>query len=762
MIKTVKSGFDDILDKFTSDRLADFGKHKKRKNESLALKAEESLPVPLNQEVLIPQASQEQESSPSIKPHRIAKRHNLKDLVKVVEIEQEGTEVHHHDTQAKGFNLEAFKQKNLGLNHALKKRLFEQKFVDIEIDRINTLLEKLDNEKKVTEVTDITSTDRLGVKKNTHKKSKSTRGEILQDWRGLLEEEDFKWVYNNEPELIEKDTDIDEALLTNIINSGEPDLENVRNRARYLRSLKGFNKGDKKAFVFFKEGIGNTKPGEFSYNDQKLRDRMVKRAIKKGKYLGKFSSSIRESSIDLKKSKFTTNNIQDLKSKNSNTSFTDLVENSEKNQFRNLVRHDSQLNNSHSDDSVRQLSQKNNLSKSLKTKEKLKELEEAAIAKKNQKNSQLLSAKLRGSSFGNNFFNKIVKTAKNIYYNNQAVSSIKNVKSGNYSDLPFADEMQQRIRGAEKLIMEKAEKAKNKIDSNLKLKAKKIPETETRIIPKLFIRKETKILNPKVIEEIEEDKLDTEFATSQGGIESTATNSQPYLNFKINRRSYHQTSISGSRWGQSGKPNPEITPKENSYQPTNTASYFRNTTFPSSRQMNPLSPLAKRDQQKEIMRVTFSTAIGDQFERPKEIDHFRPNKTSSDRLYTTRKYSSSSRITTSKGISEVKEAKAEVNNFIKDAAQYQEFSKQLSQNLVKYSKSYITKNFKPDLNYLQIFKDYMTEPESKEVMEKAHKIYLMAPPKTRKQILRNCTTTLKQNPGLIKRFGSQRSLKYIY
>ena len=78
-----------------------------------------------------------------------------------------------------------------------------------------------------------------------------------------------------------------------------------------------------------------------------------------------------------------------------------------------------------------------------------------------------------------------------------------------------------------------------------------------------------------------------------------------------------------------------------------------------------------------------------------------------------------------------------------------------------YVKDFSKRNFEKEVVYEDIFRDYFTVPESKEVMEKAHKIYLMSNPSTRKRILSKSSRTLKQNPGTFA-MNKHRQVDYKY
>ena len=701
-------------------------------------------------------------SSPSIKPARLTKLHNLKDLVKVVEYEHEEAEHNQEGSSAKGFSLSSFQHRNLGLTQAVKKRLYEHKYVDQELDRLHTLLEKAEEHKageSPSKWLDTKFDGKIDQRAKQSVKHQPGKDVLEIDW-SKIEDDAARYQERGWPTLVYTHIEQDNKLLEDCENSTRPRAQLIRDRARYLTKACKFKKTSRAA-IFFKDGVTNIVKEEFQYNEQKLREKLVKKAIKSGRHVGAHSLSIKNKQADQIYSKvLNKSSAQEIASSSNfkmNTK-AEFSENQEADWNENEIPVEGNENDLNiSDESIKQELTAKQLAQA-KMMEQYKQIEEAAMNKKPK--GMLLQSMLGGSTFNEGVYEKVIKTAKNIYFNNQAVSNIKNVKSGNYNDLPFAEEMKNRIMGQEKIVLQKAEQAAKQISTNLKDSKSKKTQAEGRdakILNKLPHSDTVSLRNRD--NTIDNHRMETE--TTQPGLSTTGMNSNPnFFQIKTDSRSFNHTSYSTSQWLNSRR---QMLIDNATNQAEFKKSSFKHRRGGSNRIIKTDSK-GRHKKQDDCQRVTFTSNIHDAIAKVLSNKEYQPNITGSSDAYSNRRMSNiSNKKTEIKDILDDKrQCKSDHNFLIKDANMYQEFNKKLNKNCIKYFKGYQERNFKPSLDYFEIFRDYCTEPESKEVMEKAHKIYLMAPPKVRKQILRNCNTTLKQNPGFLKLFDRHASLQYVY
>ena len=291
---------------------------------------------------------------------------------------------------------------------------------------------------------------------------------------------------------------------------------------------------------------------------------------------------------------------------------------------------------------------------SMKNKDKLKgkisEIKDMIMKKNMLKDASLLSKKIQNNKSDNNLIEKMVKTAKNIYYNNQSVLNIRNVKNNKFEYLPFANEMITKMNHSERLVLDQAEKTRIKLDNN---------------------NKDTKI------------------------------------KYKDQRPA------------------------------TRVNNYIKNNIMMNTLTSTTSTPLSNR---------LFTNTYRSHRSVPFNMYHPHSYRTVNDH---TDQYG------------DRHEYGSKLNEFIHDIDQLHKFNKVVDRDYFEYAKHYKERNFIKDIDYEDIFRDHLTQIEDKQIMEKAHKIYLMCNPAMRKNILRKSSRTLKHNAGTLT-MNRSKQVDYIY
>lgn len=795
---------------------------------------------------------------------------NLKIVVKAIEEKEKNIE----DSASKQFNIVDFASKSLGLKTSQKKRIFSKKYIDQEYNRIHDILD--DRYTPSQHTRRFSNRERTSPQKFSSKPGQTYQPEpeinLLTKWREEENDPKYDQFFDGDGKpLFTRKPIVDKKMVKEMFKINRSNSHDVRERAWFLVSNNNFEKKGKSTerskFYNVDDEAQKEIPELFSYDDIILKHQLVNEQIKKGRKLGAFSMSYKGQVSPGDK----TGNKKAL-GKTTHFTFSSALQQSNNKLVGNDVI-------AEEDEGEQKEGNQNGIGMSLpllsptgdmrfKLKKKVKDLMMIqkltdAMQPKKSPDKNLLAKKL-GDTKNDQFFEKIIKTAKNIYYNNQAVNSIRNVKGGNYDELPFAEQMKTKFKESELKVLVQAEKTSKKIDINLKkiartnLMKKKIqenapdsprgmksPRSKSPVSGRFSNEGSPKRINKFTPGENSSPKLDFlstkerfENEGSQSDTNNKFTRNMPRgdkmnLNLPINIaeefKVAHPETKSTSTFDIFRNTAPIIEPKgsfegvksmkilesgknkigssahgqsfsrTNKIASQNATSNSREPTFartqPNFRPMiqttgneftlKPTSVFDLQKRSRSDIRQGLKISLT---ARHTETNFFPANKASlhepsssgkplSSRAsinpaglhpknstggISTRKFSRASGNlsinTPSKMYAHEKdplvqkrdenelEKKAVVSkmaSFVRDCGTVSHFNRTLNNDFLNYTKHYSQRNFQRDFAYEDIFREYATEPESKEVMEKAHKIYLMAAPGTRKKILRKSTKSVK-------------------
>lgn len=707
------------------------------------------------------------------KPQESAiKRTNLQKLIQAAQtIDQQNEE--EKEAQKGKFNVKSFTEKNMGLVQAQKKRLYDSKVINKIYNQIQKAIPSSSSSRKTSHSDDFFDPRR-------EQDKAMARGEILK-----LKEK--KETDPRNPLLLYQPEKPDEEILQEIIEASDVERQSVKNRASFLISSQ-----KKKSNFKFKDALSireKEKIEKYEYSDELLRNKLIRNTEKKGRRIGAFSMSLRSTKQVFSPKQ----SIYGLQPQHTGSARLMVEKGPNPSSFR---LRSSTINPTPSslapNSDGKELTGSKKLSAKVREMMAMKKITDAItmeVSKKPEKNRKLLEKKLGFASKDNNDLkDKMVKTAKAIYYNNQSVNSIKQIKSGNYEELPFVDEVKLKIKEAEKELLLKAQETSKRLDRTLKnaqavdkvLRAKRKKRTDEDLKRLYGIKPQgtNGPMDPK-------DGLDLSASPNREKNLSPSTQ-KPALSsaFKFCRTNSIQNSgptLKGNSQGEENSspnllsvrsktsplklrlkslapiqlgrepgtpldlalplPSPEHSPLK--------ASTGRGTKGFTIRRMTTMN-MEEEGKDLEQMGVNSSRHLGLSrtatvcFNLPaQEAPINSPLSKSRSRLMSPSK---KSQPTTEKAW-----FRKEVSMMIQDIGQYSHFSKLLNGCYQRHSKDYQKRSFPKDLTYEEIFREYLTIPEEKEVMEKAHKIYLMAGPLMRKEILRKSTGSGgKVNDGIMR------------
>lgn len=338
-------------------------------------------------------------------------------------------------------SLHAFALRNLGLKDSHKKRIYDSRYIEQEYKAISQALgeqNKVQSPRKKTYQVQNPTEPIFSLSKGP---SAASREELEE---GLFLEANPPTTGQQQP-LVE--------LSSGAIQSLE--------RARFL--IKPAAKTSREAFAHkFERETANEVPHElFAYSDMLLKHKLVKKLEKSGRKIGQFVFEYKHSMEWPEPQLSRIRETGSLRSKLKDKAFGSLASQVNK----DLPTEDDRDSSSASP--AKKL--KSNVKKMMAVNKLTESYNQLQEAQKQKQASGLLTSKLTKPGEGSEgLFQQVVKTAKNIYYNNQSVSNIKNVKSGNFEQLPFADEFQKKFTAMEQQVLLNARNTQQKISLNLK------------------------------------------------------------------------------------------------------------------------------------------------------------------------------------------------------------------------------------------------------------------------------------------------------
>ena len=762
-------------------------------------------------------------------------------------------------------SLHAFASRNLGLKDSHKKRVYDTKYIEQEYRAISQAIGEKPKPKIAKKRT---------LEFRNHSEPVFSMAEAMQA------------AYAEEPEdgiRLEANPPAEGYPAVNSFLVDRPP-ESV-NRAKYL--LKPLPKSqEKESPSKFEREIFNEVPQEeFAYSDLLLKHKLVKKLEKSGRKIGQFIFEYKNS-IDWPEPGISRQTaVHKNLSKTTGNAFSTVVKQAIEHQGESAAQPGASINKLKSN--VKMVMAVTKLTDTYNT------LQDAQN-KKSGRQQGLLTSKLANSDEDNDgLFQQVVKTAKHIYYNNQSVSNIKNVKSGNFEQLPFADEFKKKFTDMEKQILLSAQNTQNKISMNLQRskmerkqalddrpqsppkkqvasrvfarnksiggtanehtvdnkllhtesstkfgrKSEKLP-TETSTIAVSMSNQRTKTEKSRIFVRKSHRTTDTEHpfkekgfrfvvseeSESKGGVQETGHKSGASIGTLMTVPNTHDKDTSDNRQfhtGESFAKKERILPKfgsnMNKYSGNKSSSQMHLSQIPELLRIEERShrvpqkkfraTFSNYNRTEESVRMLPSQKAATQLETQKSIDdatsvgsvsrdyrsptatysNFKlnvapdlkdavsatpgrsshPNRTGLSKLTIkdaapttslSRRGSispdhvfKSARVFRPPVVDKDKKAKyVQLREFTRDVEQAGAFNKFLNRNYQTYTKQYVSRNFPEELDYEWIFREYATEAESQAVMDKAHKIYMMASPAKRKQILRKCTKGVTVNPGGVR------------
>lgn len=756
-------------------------------------------------------------------------------------------------------SLHAFAFRNLGLKDSHKKRIYDSRYIEQEYKAIS---QALGEQKKA-----------LVPKKKTYDVQNPTEPIFsMSKAIGAASKEELEEgfyleaITPHEPEqqpLIELSSGLTQGI----------------ERAKFLIKPAAKASLDKFSQRFEHEQFNEVPLEPFAYSDLLLKHKLVKKLEKSGRKIGQFVFEYKHSMDWPEPHLHRVREGTSLNSKIKGKPFASLATEAHRNLPEEVDR------DSNSASPVTRL--KSNVKKMMAVNKMTESYTQLQEAQKQKQSSGLLTSKLTKPGEGSDgLFQQVVKTAKNIYYNNQSVSNIKNVKSGNFEQLPFADEFKKKFSAMEQQVLLNARNTQQKISLNLKkskMERKLAQEVADRpgspqknaVVSRVFQRNKSE--GGSLFEKstggrvgmgagdfqkdfrVKTDNLGTEQSTVaasqstnrlhsdkarimmrgvQTATEGKLANKASRFRFIASEESENgnhlqlkdaatessatlltapslmekglpsRSQIGTSDRGLLSKPafsNRYLGNRSNSHvnlskipefqtveeRSVKEQKKFRATFSNSTKQAwhNKSKSAMKAKVPLETQRsVDDATSVGSvsrdvrsppphysnlqNLQVTGDADNVRQTqpkkvKLSLAKLNTadlatgspdSRRASlsaehtfKSARVFRPPIVDQDKKARqAQLREFTRDVEQAGAFNKMLNQNYQTYSRQYMARNFPKELDYEWIFREYATEAEPQAVMDKAHKIYMMASPAKRKQILRKCTRGVTVNPGAVR------------
>jgi hypothetical protein len=683
----------------------------------------------------------------------------------------------------------------------VKKRLFDPKTVNLEYKKLQNAIEQIEvgrGESVQTISRSSGSRAQLGFGNSSNHANFRSNYVMTNDddensgvllTQQVRDEEER--VFNNEAPkiLFEDQNEKSLGILTSIKHNGEPSTIKILDRARFLtsnRSRRSLSHASKFLSAAAQSQEEDLPQEYFSYQDKKLKVQLVNDLIRKGRRVGVHCMQYKYEKVPARQS-VRAGRIR-VGDQGSGTQMKSSA--AEKLRNNNKLYRSSPSFEVYTGGTSEE--QKPGKRFSIMTSKIKKKVDKSKISlltgplTERTHHNHLLTAKLQ-SSDGNDstFINKVMKTAKNIYYNKQAQYSMQTAYKQSHSVLPFSSEFRKEINESNKKVLQEAKQTSTKIEQNLS--KKKGGDSSQRNVPEIRITapKEGSGSNKK----LDFDKKITHKSSLSNPIRQKSIsdshflqvpdNANPFLtdsaNFELKLTESPQednqqqpqsltargalekrVTVSNTRrllmesLGGAG----EV--KEggfilNGAKKIDTDVEGKNTT--TNKQRGNVNFNTKLDNRDAALRKTSSI-------KEKKLQHKygksegylhpifekdSPNTspiTESRTLQRGLSHSPSNRLYPSPLQTfnkledyDRKSLSQQFSNFIRDVSQVSQINKALNSNLFAYVQSYSSRNFPPPLDYISILKNYSTEYESNQIMDKAHKIYMMISAERRKRVL---------------------------